>query len=384
MRVLFSGRPAYGHLYPLMPLAFALRDHGAEVVFGTGAQFCGRVAALGFETHEVGRSILWAEEEAIRQDPALAGLPRQDKPKLGAAMFSRILPPFTVEDLLPVIERTRPALVVYEGADFGAAIAAQLAGVPAVFHSYGSPWPAFMVDLLRPGLREVARSYGLASDEVDPLQGEVYLDISPAALGDASALGHPKRQALRPVAFSEPIGDLPAWITREPRDRPLIYVTLGTVVFERVEVIKAAAHGLAELNAHVLITVGPDGDLELLGDLPANVHAERFVRQDQLLAHVDLIVSHCGSGTLLGGLAHGIAQVAVPQGADQFVNAEALVRSGAGLALMPSEISPATLRERADRLLNTAPFKAAAENIAEQIAAMPSPAEVARALPGLV
>lgn len=108
------------------------------------------------------------------------------------------------------------------------------------------------------------------------------------------------------------------------------------------------------------------------------------MRQDRLLAHVDLIVSHCASGTLLGGLAHGIPQVAVPQGADQFLNADALVRSGAGLALMPSEVSPETIRERAERLLTTPPFKAAAEDIAAQVASMPAPADVARALLGLL
>lgn len=147
MRVLFSGRPAYGHLYPLMPLALALREGGVEVVFGTGREFRDRVAALGFETHEVGRSILWAEEEAIRQDPSLAELPQQHKTRLGAVMFSRILPPPTVEDLLAVIETTSPSLVVYEGADFGAAIAARVAGIPSVFIRTGLPgrpsWSSF-------------------------------------------------------------------------------------------------------------------------------------------------------------------------------------------------------------------------------------------------
>lgn len=57
------------------------------------------------------------------------------KGQAGSGHVSRLLPPLTVEDLLPLIERARPALVVYEGADFGAAIAAHLAGAPSVFHS---------------------------------------------------------------------------------------------------------------------------------------------------------------------------------------------------------------------------------------------------------
>jgi UDP:flavonoid glycosyltransferase YjiC (YdhE family) len=383
MKVLFCGRPAYGHLYPIVPLAMAFQAQGHEVTFATGPEFVPRLEALGFRAHPVGRSILWGEEEAIRQNPSLGSLPPQEKPKLGAAMFSQMLPPRTAEDLLPLLAEAKPGLVVYEGADFGAPLAAALSDIPAVFHSYGAPWPQIMIDLMAPSLHELWRSYGIANPPADPIHGDVYLDISPPSLGDASHLGFSNRLPLRPVAFAEPIGELPGWV-KEERDRLLVYVTLGTVVFERVDVIRAAVDGLAQLDADVLVSLGPGGNLDALGPLPPRVHAQLFVPQDKLLPFVDAIVHHCGSGTMLGGLSNGTPQLAIPQGADQFYNAGALASAGAGIALMPHEITPDAVAAGVKRLLDEPSFTQAARRIQSEIEAMPSPDEVARRLAGAV
>lgn len=379
MKVLFCGRPSYGHLYPVMPLAMAFRDQGSEVIFATGSAFVPRLEALGFEAHPVGRSILWAEEEAIRQNPDLGNLAQQDKPILGMTMFSKMLPPRTAEDLLPLISATKPNMVIYEGADFGAPLAASVSGIPSVFHSYGAPWPPFMVDLMVPHLQELWRSYDIADPPADPIHGDVYLDISPPSLGDASQLGFPNRIPLSPVPFSEPIGELPSWVT-EARDRPLVYVTLGTVVFERVDVIKAAVEGLAQLDVDVLVALGPDGDPDALGELPPRVRARLFVPQDKLLRFIDVIVHHCGSGTMLGGLSNGTPQLAIPQGADQFYNGASLARAGAGIALMPHEITPDAVNAGVKRLLDEPSFREAAEGIQSEIKAMLPPDDVARRL----
>ena len=39
MRILFSSRPTFGHVYPLMPLALAARDAGHNVTFTTTGVF---------------------------------------------------------------------------------------------------------------------------------------------------------------------------------------------------------------------------------------------------------------------------------------------------------------------------------------------------------
>jgi MGT family glycosyltransferase len=170
-------------------------------------------------------------------------------------------------------------------------------------------------------------------------------------------------------------GDVvPNWVTKD-RSRPLVYVTLGTYVSGNVGSLRAAAAGVGELDVDVLVTVGPDGDSSALGPLPDSVRVERFVSQGVLLQYVDVVAHHGGSGTMLGALSHGLPQLVLPHGADQFLNAQALIDSGAGRCLTPHEITPESVGEAIDALLSTPGFRAAAGRIAEEIAAMPTPAE---------
>lgn len=381
MRVLFSSRPSFGHVYPLMPLALAMRDQGHEVVFGVGPGFVERLQALGFEAHESGPTIQWAHEEALRREPALQDLPAAERLRLGAAIFAELLPAPVARDLLRVAAADPPALVVYEASDFGAAVAAAAIGTPAVLHAYGTPWPPAMLDLVRPPLEALAAEHGVRG-RVDPVLGDVYVDIAPASLGDAAGLGPPRRLAQRPVPFSEPDGGLPA--TFERTDRLLAYVTLGTVVNDRVDVLRLIAGELAGLGHRVVVAAGPGADFAALRGLPDTVDVRAFVRQDRMLERAGLVVSHCGSGTMLGAFAHGIPQLAVPQGADQFFNAAALERSGAGLALMPADVTAEAVRAAARRLTGEPAFGAAARALRDEIAAMPAPAEVARELAAMV
>jgi UDP:flavonoid glycosyltransferase YjiC (YdhE family) len=54
-----------------------------------------------------------------------------------------------------------------------------------------------------------------------------------------------------------------------------------------------------------------------------------FVPQAAVIERADLLVSHSGSGTMLGGLVHGVPQIALPRGTDQPHNAALLTCAGA-------------------------------------------------------
>jgi UDP:flavonoid glycosyltransferase YjiC (YdhE family) len=81
---------------------------------------------------------------------------------------------------------------------------------------------------------------------------------------------------------------------------------------------------------------------------------------------------------MFGSLALGLPQLLLPHGADQFTNAEVLLGSGAGLRLLPGEITADTVEAGARTLLTEASFRQAARRQARDIAAMPGPDEVAR------
>ena len=105
---------------------------------------------------------------------------------------------------------------------------------------------------------------------------------------------------------------------------------------------RSAIDALAPLPVRVLLTIGDRRDHDELGPLPPNVHVEEWVAQEAVAPHAAAIVGHGGHGTTLGALAHGVPLVVVPLfSVDQWANAAAVARTGAGVAL---DAEPATRR----------------------------------------
>lgn len=364
MRILFSCRPHYGHVYPLMPLADAARDAGHDVSFATGARFVPRLREWGYSAVEAGIGVDEAEAEAKRR------LGDVHPYQLMIVMFGDILPRATLAGVLPILREQRPDLVVYEQSDVGAGAAAMRARIPFAGHVIGRSMPRELLDQIRPQFEALWQGRVPS----DPWLGDVGLDVWPPSFADPGTAAVRTRIPLRPVPWSPPgpLLQLPAG------PRPLIYLTLGTVVYGAVDVLKAAIQGLARLPVDVLVALGP-GDPASVGEVPANARVEGFVPQAEVLRHASLVVHHGGSGTTLGALANGLPQLVLPQGADQFVNAEALATQGAGRQLLAADADAITAE--ASRLLDDPIHRQAAERLAAEIAAMPAPADV---LPQLV
>lgn len=323
MRVLFASLASAGHTYPMIPLAVAVREAGHEVWFAAG--------------------------EHVHPPLAAAGL----APFRPADAFYELY----AEDLEPDLARLRPDLVVHGWGVPGAATAAHRAGIPGLWHGFGRMFPD-----------------GIGLEPPAGVVDRPHLDICPPSLQDKDFLATENRIELRPVPFADPgaePGDPP------PVDRPLVYLTFGTA-FGTAERLATAVEGLATLDAHVLVAAHQ----VVLGDLPANVTVRPWLPQADVLAHADVVVHHGGSGTMLGALAAGVPQLVLPQGADQFANADALVDSGAGLRLLPDEHDAGTIAEHTRTLLPRKgnDHRDAARAVAGEIAAMPAPAEVARRL----
>jgi MGT family glycosyltransferase len=130
----------------------------------------------------------------------------------------------------------------------------------------------------------------------------------------------------------------------------------------------------------VVVTLGSSADPAALGEVPANATVEGFIPQAELLPRCSAVVHHAGGGTMFGALAHGLPQVALPQGADNFVNAAILERAGAGISLGVGHRSPAELRAAVRSVLDDPRFAAGARATADALAAMPGPEELAAAL----
>ena len=76
--------------------------------------------------------------------------------------------------------------------------------------------------------------------------------------------------------------------------------------------------------------------------------------------------------------------LAIPQGADQFLNAERIVETGIGRRLLPQELSPGAVQEAARQLVDDARYGDAVRSHRPAIAAMPAPEDVVSVLESLV
>ncbi len=296
MRFTFSAIPAYGHIFPMVPLAAAAVAAGHEVTFAASSRFAGRLPGRVVQGVPEGMTLGDAEREAAAE---VRG--RSDPFAWPTAIFGTVMPRHVVPRLLNLwAQEGPPDLVVHEGANIGAAVAADQVGVPAVGFNVALAPPEFFLRMLR----------SVTDVPIEPL-----LDPTPDSWRGPDGADSLDRIPIRSVAWSDPDAAVPAWLV-DAGPGPTAYLTLGTVAFGAVEVLRRSILETATRCSRLLVAAGPEADPDALGELPAQVHVERFVDQATALKHVDVAVHHGGTGTTLGCLAAGVPQIITPQGAD--------------------------------------------------------------------
>jgi hypothetical protein len=396
MRALFATTAGEGHFGPMVPFARACAAAGHEVRVSAPASFAAAVERAGLvhlpvpdaPPDEMGAlfgrlpGLSFGEANAIVLRDVFAGLDaRSVLPALGAA-----------------VDGWRPDLVVRESAEFASYVVAEQQRIPHVEITPGTAGlDAIVLPLVDEALRALGAERGAEGLWATPVVGTVpeVLDDPP---DERRRLGLPVRtvhrfryEAAAPAATAGPDdGDeggsaLPApW--GDP-DAPLVYASFGTVAATMPPLFpvlyRAVVDALAELPARLLLTLGEPGDLAALGPLPANVHAERFRRQHDVMPHAAAVIGHGGFGTTLTALAHGVPQVVLPLFAvDQRQNAVAVARTGAGrwidglaagAGLPDPAVLAAGLPDALTAVLTEPAYRARARAVADEMASLPAP-----------
>ncbi|HTV26073.1 MAG TPA: glycosyltransferase [Polyangiaceae bacterium] len=146
------------------------------------------------------------------------------------------------------------------------------------------------------------------------------------------------------VRYVGPELDDPTWTAQSARwsppfaeddRRPLVLVGLSSTFQNQVEVLRRLVLALSRLPVRAVLTLGPALDPS---EVPGsdNVVVLRSAPHSQVLEHAALLITHCGHGTTLKGLAAGVPLVCLPMGRDQNDTAARVVHAGAGVRLMPS------------------------------------------------
>lgn len=378
-RLLFTCRPLSGHYEPLVPLASAARDAGHAVAFATGTPIAERARRDGFDALPAGPG----DDFRDQWGPRFPGYQRLVGDEARRFFFTEIFADLELapraDDLDGVLDRWRPDLVVHEMAELAAPLVCSTRALPYIDVSYG---PLIPLALLRAAGQAAAphwQARGLAPDPLAGLLRHLYLDTCPPSLQNPEITAAAAVQRLRPAAATLAAVPLPDWAAALPQ-RPLVYLTLGTVYNRDLSVFATVLDGLRDEPVSVVVTVGDNNDPSALGPQPANITVRRYVPQATLLPLCHAAVIHGGAGTMLGAMAAGVPLLCLPQGADQYGNAERVAAAGAGRTLLRDELTSAAVREAIAALLDEPSYGLAAQRIGDEIAAMPTAAEALGAI----
>lgn len=383
MKVVCTCLPGYGHFFPLSQLGRAIADRGHEVVFATAKDFCPRINEAGFATHPAGISLADQLERAREAFPEAAMAPGKERfEAFVPRMLAGVAAPPRAGDLAALMERWRPDILVHEETEMGGPLAAAAAGIPWAGQAVGIMRPLAMAALAGETIAPLAQAMGV---DVGPYAGlfrHLYFDVCPPGLQSAEisqiATAHPMRNVELPASRSGRVsGAGPGWLDELDPGRATVYVSLGTIFNQDPGVFSTILAGIADEPLNVIVTLGPGADLGALGPQPDHVHVEAFVPQELILPRCDAVVNQGGTA-ILSILSHGLPMLLLPQGANQFHNAEACEAAGVARSLGAAAVDPESVRREVRRLLDDPIHATRARILAAEIAAMPGPDEGAR------
>ncbi|MDU9418842.1 glycosyltransferase [Staphylococcus lloydii] len=129
-------------------------------------------------------------------------------------------------------------------------------------------------------------------------------------------------------------------------NRPLIYVSLGTVFNQNVAFFNKCFSALANIDATVIVSIGKTNNAEDFDTIPDNVIIKDYVPQVEVLQHADLFLTHAGMNSTNEAIMLNVPLLAFPQSADQPVVANQIENLKIGQQLDADSIT-------AEQLANT-------------------------------
>lgn len=159
------------------------------------------------------------------------------------------------------------------------------------------------------------------------------------------------------------------------KDRPLIYISMGTVINDRPDFYGRCMEALENLNVDVIISCGNAINQEELGKLPDNIKVYSYVDQLDVLAKADAFITHCGMNSVSESLYMAAPMVLYPQTSEQYAVARRVTEINAGIML--KDDSSEGIREAVEEILNNKSYGNAAAVCSADFRACPGAAGAA-------
>lgn len=412
MRVLFTSIEG-NHFHQMVPLAWALRTAGHEVLAACNEQLVDTVTQTGLTAVPIQSPTLWErlddfQKEAIslfneigtsKQDPSTVTW--EDHLSYENMVVPALYQPLNndaqIDQLVEVARSWRPDLVIWESFSIAGAVVAVATGAA---HARLVSGPELALQMVTRGhflrhrdrqpepLREDPTAEWLdwtlerlGSDrrfEETMLTGQWVVDTRPGSLRQELDL---PTVPMRYVPYNGRC-TVPAWL-HEPAGRRRVCVTLGTSItredserFRLTDTLAALFRSLAGLDVEIIAALDP-AQRDALPELPGNIRATDFVPLNELAPSCSVIVHHAGYQTKATADLHGVPQVVIV--GYEWVSedmGEEYEKSGATLAVSARDLTAEVLREKILRLLDEPSYAERARELRTEIRAMPTPNEV--------
>jgi UDP:flavonoid glycosyltransferase YjiC (YdhE family) len=392
VRILFAAAPGYGLLLPIVPLIWAARAAGHEVLLATTSEMTDVSAAAGLPVVDVHPDrALWST--------LMGAIGRPDALPDGAApefqLASRERAPFAMftaamtEGTIQAARAFGADLMVYPSDHPAGALTAAAADLPGLEVGNRVSWSTR--DARRAGADATAGPRFASTELTQALQTRLQIpdapprlvariDPRPPSMGglDRDELDPLDQVPWWPMRYVPYNGGavVPPWALAEP-PRPRVGVTLGTVVpmVSGSSILGVVLEALNDLEVDVVLAAGR-ADLSMLGPLPDNVNSVGYLPLSAFLASCRVLVHHGGSGTTAAPLFYGVPQLVLPSFADGPLSAQRVVDRGVGLSDDPTTVTSDRVRALVRRLIDEPQFSQAAQEVRTEMANQPSPAAI--------
>lgn len=365
-RIVFFCIPAWGHTNPTVEVVRQLTDMGHQVRYYSFEPFRGKLEAAG--------------AEVICCDEALPPQPKDLDKKLGrdfAALVEMVTDTtLTLErKICRELEEFQPDVVVSDSVCFWGKLFARKLGIPYVCSTTTFAFNQQSAALMKPKAGELLRSllgmprigrkmallrqHGYPVEKVtDLLQNDNETNTIVYTSRDFQPMAETFSEHYAFVGPSLPEREEPV----PAKSRPLVYISLGTVIHDRMRFCQNCAEALASMDVDAILSVGTTENLAALGVLPPNIQAAERVDQLAVLRRADVFLTHCGMNSASEAIWYGVPTVLDPQQSEETAVADRMEELGMGLRLRSED--PDHIRATLEKVLADPSYKERTERIA--------------------
>ena len=371
-KIAFFCIPAHGHTNPMLPVAAELVRRGNVVRFYSFNEFEKKIAATGAEFISCDSYFpkLTKQEEAGLKNVSTTEMTIQDiRITLNMDVF-----------LDKEFKTFCPDVVYTDSVCFWGKLNAMKHNVPMVVSTSTFAFNRQSAQYMKNSLKELADMiFGLPkiSRELKKLKPYGYQVDSVLTLVQSdnrtdSVVYTSRRFQPYAESFSEHyafVGPSVFSTTKPDKDkeRPLVYISMGTVINDRPDFYGKCIEALRGENADVIISCGNAADSGAFGVLPDNIKIYSYVDQLEVLSKADVFITHCGMNSVSESLYMAVPMILYPQTGEQRAVARRTVEIGAGVML--TDDSAGGICSAVQEILNNDKYKTAAVECSEDFRA---------------